>query len=81
MSAEPDEPNYIGMQPDQMLSALGDDGMEWARAFCQVLKKNYDVEIDAGWACSWFANAIENSWDVRTRRAQPPTKPNLTIIK
>jgi len=59
---------------------LGDDGSKWAEAFCQHARK-LGHEIDEGWMIGWFANAIEASWDARTRRAQPPTKPTLNVVR
>jgi len=48
-----------------LLQALGDDGMKWAAAFCQITKKNLDIDLEVMYVQGWFANAIEHSSDVR----------------
>lgn len=55
---------YTDMTAGDMLTALADDAMKWAQAFREQFP---DVPEDA--AFGWFANAIENSWDVRCSRA------------
>lgn len=74
MPAERVTPDYAAMSDGDLLDTLGDDGSLWAEAFCQIAKKN-GLDIDEGWMIGWFANAIEASWDKRTRRAEPSTKP------
>ena len=60
--------DYTAMNGPEMLAACRDDGAKWAAAFCQHAKK-HGHEIDEGWMIGWFANAIENSHDVRTGSA------------
>lgn len=67
-------PDFTAMKSYEILGACGDDASLWAAAFCQTAKK-LGQEIDEGWMIGWFANAIEGSWDKRTRRAEPPTRP------
>lgn len=68
-------PDYTAMRDFDIIEACGDDGAAWAAAFCQTCEKLGIQGIDEGWMTGWFANAIEASWDKRTHRAQPPTKP------
>jgi hypothetical protein len=65
MSAEID---YTAMNGPELLSALGDRGFKWAKAFCQQAKKLGYGDIDEDWVTGWFANAIESSHDLRMRR-------------
>lgn len=58
--------DYVNMRGPELLAACKDDGHKWAEAFCQVAKKLYGVDLDVEWVFGWFANAIENSFDVRT---------------
>lgn len=75
MNAEqPPSPDYVGMTGPQLLEALGDDAAKWAAAFCQHAKTSNLPDLDEGWMIGWFANAIENSTDVRSRRAEPQTR-------
>lgn len=80
MSAEPNKTDWTEVPGHRLPEMLADDGAKWANAFCQHAKK-LGQEIDEGWMIGWFANAIEASWEARTRRAQPPTKPVFTVIK
>lgn len=61
-----DKPDYTEMDGPALLAALRDDGMKWAVAFNQHAVQLGYSEMDEGWLCSWFANAIEHSTDVRT---------------
>lgn len=54
---------YTEMTAPQMLEACADDAMKWAEAFCERFPT---VPVDE--AFGWFANAIENSGDVRFSR-------------
>lgn len=62
--APPDPPKYREMLPGDMLQAVGDDASKWADAFAE-----HYPDIDREVVFGWFANAIENSWDVRCSRA------------
>ena len=68
--------DYGAMSEPELLMALRDDGRLWAAAFCQIAK-GHGLDIDEGWMTTWFANAIENSWDVRMARSAPDTRPVL----
>lgn len=73
--AEPNTPDYTAMSGPQLLAELGDNAAAWAAAFCQHAKKLGHGDIDEGWMIGWFANAIENSTDVRRRRSEPSVAP------
>ena len=45
----------------ELLNLLNDDGMKWATAFTQYLKKVEGIDVDVSYAFTWFANAIEHS--------------------
>lgn len=79
MSAEPNATDYTAIEEWRMPGMCGDDGAAWAAAYCQHAKK-LGIDVDEGWMIGWFANAIEASWEARTRRAQPPTKPILRVV-
>jgi hypothetical protein len=49
----------------ELLNLLNDDGMKWATAFTQYLKKVEGIDVDVSYAFTWFANAIEHSNDYR----------------
>lgn len=51
---------------DPIYAKCGDSGMKWAEEFCATAKRLYNVDLDQGWVCGWFANAIEHSHDLRT---------------
>jgi hypothetical protein len=54
--------------PSDLLDAMGDDASKWAAAFCAIAGR-LGHDLDEGWMISWFANAIEHSYDVRTGRS------------
>jgi hypothetical protein len=74
-----DVPDYTAMSDGEMVVALGDDGMKWAVAFCQMARKLGHHGIDEGWMVGWFASAIEHSSDVRRweRERLTATTPGL----
>lgn len=74
MTAERETTDWTEVPGHTLPERLGDNGAAWAEAFCQHARK-VGHEIDEGWMIGWFANAIEASWEKRTRRAQPPTHP------
>ena len=59
------KPDYTEMDGPALLNALGDDAAKWAAAFRQKAIKLGYSDMDEGWLIAWFANAIENSQDVR----------------
>lgn len=56
------------MTDSELLEFMGDDASKWASEFCRVARSR-EMDIDEGWMTTWFANAIEHSWTVRTRNA------------
>lgn len=55
---------YADMTDGQMLAACGDNAWNWAHAFQQlVVERGHRIDVDV--MIGWFANAIENSQDVR----------------
>ena len=74
---EEKRPDYSAMTEPQLLNAMGDDASQWAAAFCQIAKR-HGHDLDEGWMIGWFANAIEHSTQVRTRRMAAETQPVLT---
>jgi hypothetical protein len=62
--------DYIAMTSADMLTALGDDGQKWAKAFIQIIDKIGRDKIDEGFMIGWFANAIEHSNAVRRWRRE-----------
>ena len=69
-------PDYTAMDAVSLLAALGDDASKWATAFRQTAIRLGYSDMDEGWLIGWFANAIENSHDVRYRRSLPAANPN-----
>jgi hypothetical protein len=63
------EPDYTEMQAGDMLQAVGDDAVKWAKAFCQIIPG-----ADEALMIAWFANAIEHSSDVRRWRKEMAVK-------
>lgn len=51
---------YLKMEAPEMLTALGDDAQKWAEAFVERFPGLCVADV-----FGWFANAIENSSDVR----------------
>jgi hypothetical protein len=60
--------DYTALSAPELLAACRDDAAKWAAAFCQHAEKLGHTGIDEGWMIGWFANAIENSYDVRSGR-------------
>jgi hypothetical protein len=59
-------PDYTKLSNgEELLEALGDEGMKWAAAFCQITEKVFDIKLDLMYVQGWFSNAIEHSNDVR----------------
>jgi hypothetical protein len=54
---------YSAMSAGDMLHAVGDDAAKWAAAFAEQ-----HPQIDKDVMIGWFANAIENTWDIRCSR-------------
>ena len=61
-------PDYCSMSGPELLAAVRDDARKWAEAFQQIVV-SHGVEIDEALMIGWFANAIENSSDIRSRAA------------
>jgi|GEM_PF-2809134 len=55
------------MKDSDLLSELKDDATKWAEAFCQTFP---DTNIDEGLLQTWFANAIECSYDIRKEKSE-----------
>jgi hypothetical protein len=78
MSAEAPPPiDYTAMDGVTLLDSLRDDASKWATAFRQTAIRLGYSDMDEGWLIGWFANAIENSHDVRLRRGMPDTAPHV----
>lgn len=77
MNAEQGNTDYTKLSDVALLDLLRDDASLWAAAFCQIARK-HGHEIDEGWMIGWFANAIENAWEIRMRRSLPETVPLAT---
>jgi hypothetical protein len=59
-------PDFDKMDGPELLAYCRDDAAKWAAAFrATAIKLGYS-DMDEGWLIGWFANAIENSTDVRT---------------
>ncbi len=84
MIAEKPTVNYAAMSGPELLHACGDNGYEWAEAFCQIKKaQGWGAnDIDEGLMVTWFSNAIEHSTQVRqARAAQALRGPTTPIVK
>jgi hypothetical protein len=68
--------NFADMDAPTLLGSLRDDAYRWAEAFCEIKRKRgwTIADIDEGLMVVWFANAIENSSDLRFRRAEIAAK-------
>ncbi len=55
-------PDIAEMSDPQMLAYCGDDARKWARAFVY-----FNSGVDEEMMVTWFANAIETSWDKRIK--------------
>ena len=82
MPAEKPFIDYAAMTDPELLTALGDNGMAWAEAFCQIKKtRSWTLdEIDEGLMVAWFANAIEAATDVRQARAEAALRGGATPV-
>lgn len=79
MSAEAPPPvDYTAFDGAALLDLLRDDASKWAAAFRQTALRLGYSDMDEGWLIGWFANAIENSHDVRSRRGLPDTTPHVS---
>lgn len=54
---------YSDMSAGDFLAALGEDAAKWAEAFGEQYP-----DIPADVMIGWFANAMENVWDLRCSR-------------
>jgi hypothetical protein len=52
----------------ELLKRLGDDATKWAAEFRKCAINLGYSDMDEGWLTVWFANAIENSYDLRTHK-------------
>jgi hypothetical protein len=64
----------------ELLEYLGDDASKWAAEFCKIAR-DHGHDLDEGWMITWFANAIEHSYQVRMRRAEPRPKPTIAELE
>lgn len=55
----------------ELLSRLSDRADAWAAEFRKIAIGLGYSDMDEGWLIGWFANAIENSSQVRRWRAAP----------
>lgn len=62
-------PDYTKLAGQYLLDQLRDDARKWAVAFNQHAVRLGYHGMDECWLTTWFANAIENSSDIRYRRA------------
>ena len=69
--SDPNNPDvdYTLMTGVQMITACGDSGARWARAFVQHMAKQGQPNINEHIVFGWFANIIETSHSVRNERA------------
>lgn len=58
----------------QFYEYVGSDAQRWAQAFMEIVVDR-NIEIDEGLMIAWFANAIESSYDYRTRQKQNEPHP------
>jgi hypothetical protein len=58
----------------ELLALLKDDGLVWATAFKQYVKKYFNTDIDLNFAHGWFCNAIESTTVYRNRDNQEKDK-------
>ncbi len=67
MLNQPSKPDFYGMSEAELLEHCGDKAERWAEAFCQIkeLQGWSAADIDKSLMLCWFANAIENSTQVR----------------
>ena len=72
--SEKNERDYTSLGECEMLLALGDDGLKWATAFCQMARNIGQPVPSEDWVHVWFANAIEHSNDVRRWRREAETR-------
>lgn len=54
------------MEDINILEYCGDNAAKWAEKFNEMAVKLGYSRMDEGWLIGWFANAIENSYDIRT---------------
>lgn len=58
------------MEDGKLIEWMGDDASRWSKAFCAFKRTQgwRASDIDEGLMTGWFANAIEHSTIVRSRR-------------
>ena len=61
----------------ELLNLLNDDGMKWATAFTQYLKKLDGVDVDVNYAFVWFSNCVEHSHAYRNWEKEKAEKKAL----
>jgi hypothetical protein len=54
----------------EMLAYMGTDSEKWAQEFNRTTVKQGGPDLDEGYLIGWFANAIEHSWQVRSRELE-----------
>ena len=56
---------YKEMKTSEMYAALCDNASNWADAFMEIMENEKPTR---GIMLTWFANAIEVSWDYRKKK-------------
>jgi hypothetical protein len=59
--------DFTKMSGTELLTECRDDARKWAQA-CRQNGWQLGLDLDLDWLTVWFANAIENSCDVRSGR-------------
>jgi hypothetical protein len=72
--------DYTEMDGHLLIDELGTDGSKWATAFCQHAKKYAGVEVDEGFALTWFCNAMMTMHDRMRPELAPVLLPDGSAI-
>lgn len=63
----PDGTSFYDASDESLIEYCGDDARRWAEAFVEVARK-HGAQMPVDPMVTWFANAIEAAYDVRTKR-------------